>query len=57
MTSKLFGKGDGLFTVQDPVVGAGYRDLRVTYVKQMNFVFFPGPTITLNREKRAYVVI
>jgi Flp pilus assembly protein TadG len=57
MTSKLFGKGDGLFTVQDPVVGTGYRDLRVTYVKQMNFAFFPGPTITLNREKRAYVVI
>ena len=57
MTSKLFGKGDGNFTVQDPVAGTGYRDLRVTYVKTMRFIFFPGPTITLNREKRAYVVI
>ena len=57
MTSKLFGKGDGNFTVQDPVAGTGYRDLRVTYVKTMRVIFFPGPTITLNREKRAYVVI
>ena len=57
VSSKLFGKGDGAFTVQDPVPGAGYRDLRVTYVKKMNFLFINGPTITLNREKRAYVVI
>ena len=57
MTSKLFGRGDGTFTVQEPVVGTGYRDLRVTYVKKMSFLFFNGPTITLNREKRAYVAI
>lgn len=55
MTSKLFGKGDGTFTVQEPGTGAGYRDLRITYVKKMNFLFINGPTITLNREKRAYV--
>ena len=55
MTSKLFGKGDGTFTVQEPGVGAGYRDLRVTHVKKMNFLFINGPTITLNRDKRAYV--
>ena len=57
MTSKLFGKGDGTFTVQDPVAGTGYRDLRITYSKKMSFLFFNGPTITLNRDKRAYVVI
>jgi Flp pilus assembly protein TadG len=57
VTSKLFGKGDGTFTVQNPIAGAGYRDLRVTYVKKMNFLFIQGPTITLNREKRAYVAI
>jgi Flp pilus assembly protein TadG len=55
MSAKLFGKGDGTFTVQEPGTGAGYRDLRVTYVKKMNFLFINGPTITLNREKRAYV--
>jgi Flp pilus assembly protein TadG len=57
VTSKLFGRGDGAFTVADPVVGTGYRDLRVTYSKRMNFIFFPGPTITLNRTKRAYTVM
>ena len=56
MTSKLFGKGDGAFTVNDPVPGTGFRDLSVRYQKRMNFIFFPGPTITLNRAKRAYVV-
>ena len=55
MTSKLFGKGDGAFTVSDPVPGTGFRDLSVRYSKRMNFIFFPGPTITLNRSKRAYV--
>jgi len=56
MTAKLFGEGDGAFTVNDPVVATGYRDLSVSYTKTMNFIFFPGPTITLNRSKRAYIV-
>lgn len=56
ITTKLFGKGDGAFTVANPVVGAGYRDLSVSYTKKMNFLFMAGPTITLNRSKRAYTV-
>lgn len=56
VSSKLFGKGDGAFTVADPVPGAGYRDLSVRYTKKMNFLFIAGPTITLNRSKRAYTV-
>ena len=56
MSSKLFGKSDGNFNVTNPVVGAGYRDLSVTYTRSMNFIFFRGPTITLNRSKRAYTV-
>jgi Flp pilus assembly protein TadG len=57
ITAKLFGRGDGAFNVANPVAGTGYRDLQVTYTKRMNFLFFPGPTITLNRSKRAYVVM
>ena len=57
MTDKLFGRGDGTFTVQDPVPGTGYRDLAISYSKRMNFIFFPGPTITLNRTKRAYTAM
>ena len=56
ISSKLFGKGDGAFTVNDPVSGTGYRDLSISYSKRMNFIFLPGPTITLNRSKRAYTV-
>ena len=56
ITAKLFGKSDGAFTVSNPVVGAGYRDLSVSYTRSMNFIFFRGPTITLNRSKRAYTV-
>ena len=56
MTSKLFGKSDGTFTVNNPGVGVGYRDLSISYTRSMNFIFFRGPTITLNRSKRAYTV-
>lgn len=57
IASKLFGKGDGTFTVNDPIAGNGYRELSVTYSKKMNFLFVNGPTIRLNRSKRAYVVV
>lgn len=56
MTAKLFGKSDGAFTVADPVPGTGYRELAVSYSRPMNFIFFRGPTITLNRKKKAYIV-
>ena len=56
MNARLFGKGDGAFTVNDPVTGTGYKDLSITYTKKMNFLFFNGPTITLSRSKRAYTV-
>lgn len=56
ITAKLFGRSDGAFAVANPVVGAGYRDLSVSYTRSMNFIFFRGPTITLNRSKRAYTV-
>ena len=57
MTQKLFGAADGSFTVDTPFVGTGYMDLRITYTKTMNFLFMSGPTITLERKKRAYTTI
>jgi Flp pilus assembly protein TadG len=54
MATKAFGKGDGNYTVSDPVSGTGYKDLSITYSKKMNFIFFNGPTVTLTRTKRAY---
>ena len=57
MTSKLFGPGKGQFTVQDPVNGAGFKTLTVNYTTPMDFLVFPGPTVTISRSKKVYVVI
>ena len=56
ISSKLFGKSDGTFTVQDPVSNSSYKTLTVTYSRAMNFLFFNGPTVTLTRSKRVYIV-
>jgi Flp pilus assembly protein TadG len=60
--AKLFGTPGGSFNVQDPVTAylpdgvtaAGYITLTITYTRTMNFLFFPGPTITLTRTKKVY---
>lgn len=54
---RLFGTQNGTLTVDQPVAGVGYKDLRVTYSMPMNFLFMEGPTVTLNRTKRVYVAI
>ena len=57
VTSKLFGKGFGAFTVVDPVTDAtnGYKTLTVNYSTTMDFLIVPGPTVTLSRSKRVYL--
>ncbi len=54
--AKLFGPAGGSFNVQTPVTSSGYKTLTITYTRTMNFLFFTGPTITLNRSKQVYVV-
>lgn len=54
ISAKLFGAGDGTFTVQNPVSGTGFKTLSVSYTTTMNFLFFPGPTVTLTRSKKVY---
>jgi Flp pilus assembly protein TadG len=55
ITNATFGTGTSL-TVNDPVDGTNYRDLSVSYTMQPDFIFFKGPSITLNASKRVYVV-
>ena len=56
MTAELFGPNDGTFTVSDPTYDAsGFYYLHVRYVRPMDFLFFQGPTVTLNRDKRVYL--
>ena len=56
MDNAKFGPNDGTMTVLTPTVGAGFMDLEVTYQRTMNFLFFTGPTINLDRKKRVYTV-
>ena len=57
MNAKLFGQNDGTYTVADPVSGAGYKTLSITYTRSMNFLFFTGPTVTVTRSKKVYTTI
>lgn len=56
MNDKLFGAGGGTFTVSDPVTGAGFKLLTISYTRSMDFLFFTGPTVTLTRSKKVYTV-
>jgi Flp pilus assembly protein TadG len=57
ITSNLFGNGFGAFTVADPVSDTtnGYKTLTVDFATPMDFLFFPGPTVTVSRSKRVYM--
>ena len=55
ISSKVFGTKTGTFTVANPVSGADSKTLSVTYVTPMNFLFIPGPTVTLTRNKKVYM--
>lgn len=57
MTARLFGSGYGSFTVAPPASSTGYKTLTVTYTTPMDFLFVPGPTVTLTRTKKVYVAI
>jgi hypothetical protein len=56
ITNSVFKPGVGTFNVADPVDGVGYKDLSVTYTMPMDFLMFQGPTVTISKSKRVYVV-
>jgi Flp pilus assembly protein TadG len=57
--TSVYGIGPGTFTVADPALGtsgtAQYYDLSVTYSQPTTFLMFPGPTMTLTRNKRVWI--
>lgn len=60
MTATLFGPTDGTYQVMDPTTptgSSGFKDLEIKYTRTMNFLFFTGPTVTLDRTKRVYTVV
>jgi Flp pilus assembly protein TadG len=54
MSAKLFGRNGGTFVVADPVSGTGFKTLSITYTRHMDFLFLPGPNVSLNRSKKVY---
>ena len=56
MNEAVYGIGPGHFeTFVTDVAASGYKDLRVTYTQPTNLLLFPGPTITVNKQKRVWV--
>ena len=58
--NKVFGNSYGTFAVADPVPGtsddgSNFTTLSVTYSMPMNFLFFPGPTVSMSHQKQVYV--
>ena len=57
--TSVYGIGPGTFTVSDPALGtsgtAQYYDLSVTYTQPTTLLMFPGPTMTLSRNKRVWI--
>ncbi len=56
MNAASFKPAAGTFTAGDPVDGSGYKTLSVTYNMPLNFLFFDGPTVTITKSKKVYVV-
>jgi len=56
MNSAVYGIGPGHFTpVVTDVPDKGYKDLKVTYRQKTDLLLFPGPTITVTKQKRVWV--
>ena len=56
MQNKIFKPNVGSFTVDAPTTSGGYKTLTVRYSMPMDFLFFPGPTVSIVKTKRVYVV-
>lgn len=55
METSAFKPTAGQFTASDPVDGAGFKTLTVSYQMPLDFLFFDGPTVTLTKSKKVYV--
>lgn len=57
----VYGVGPGSFNANTPTLQTDgstgrYYDLTVTYTQATSLLFFPGPTISVTRSKRVWVV-
>ncbi|HUG45538.1 MAG TPA: TadE/TadG family type IV pilus assembly protein [Sphingomicrobium sp.] len=54
ISSKVFGTGNGTFTVNAPTSGIGFKELSVTYEMPMDFLLFTAPNVSVTRTKKVY---
>ena len=52
----IFKPSIGTFSVDAPTTTGGYKTLSVRYSMPMDFLFFQGPTVSIVKTKRVYVV-
>lgn len=53
-----FGLGNGTLStpeIDNSAVAAGYKTITLTYSQPTDFIFVPGPTVTMSRSKRVYL--
>jgi Flp pilus assembly protein TadG len=55
VNANVFGTSPGTFTVPLPTTSNGEMTLTVNYTQPMNFLFAPGPTVTMSRTKKVYL--
>lgn len=55
MNSVVFGTKPGTFSIPSPTTTNRVMTLTVNYSQPMNFLLFPGPTISLSRTKVVYL--
>jgi hypothetical protein len=60
MSDAVYGVGPGKFDFTVPASstsldGGQYMDLEVTYTQHTSLLVFPGPTVTITRDKRVWV--
>jgi hypothetical protein len=59
ISAGLFGTGSGDWSTPtiDRHDADHYLTIQVTYSQKLDFLFFPGPTVTLTRSKKVYTAI
>ncbi|GLR48389.1 TadE/TadG family type IV pilus assembly protein [Sphingomonas astaxanthinifaciens] len=60
MDATVYGIGPGTFNVETPKAGVTstgikFLLLKVTYTQPTSLLLFPGPTVSVSREKRVYL--
>jgi Flp pilus assembly protein TadG len=57
ITQEKFGLGNGTLATPGIVTDNvnHYKTITLTYTQPTNFLFFPGPNVTITRSKRVYI--